>query len=555
MLKKNKDFKQLYMINKKFLAGVMAVSAVLPLSQPAFAEVKLPSVISDGIIFQRDQPVNVWGKALPGERVEVTLGDNKVSVSAGADSCWTAVLPAMAAGGPYRLKVNDLIVDDVLLGDLYLCSGQSNMELPVSRVLDFYRDEVKAYSNPQIREFKTPKEYTFDTGRDDVSPSVWKKAVPGESEKFGALVYFMARELYERNGHVPVGIVNSSWGGTRIEAWISREALSDYPERVHRLEMAADDTYRLNLSVAERRAQDLWYSIMNRDDAGYGDAVHWSSPELDDSGWIATDLMSREWGASNGKPVNGSHWLRRSVEIPSGLAGREAELRLGCIVDADSVWVNGVFVGFTAYQYPPRIYKVPAGVLRDGDNTVCIRVVSNAGVPHFVPEKPHKFIFDDGTEVELEGEWKHRVGSPMSQTPSVTDFFQTPSVLYNAMIKPMIRLPFRGVVWYQGESDVDIRNEYSRLLKSLIADWRESFDDDTMPFYIVELADFLHPSDVNGRRSWQEMRDAQRRAAEETPGAWWIKNGDIGEWNDIHPRDKKTPGRRVADRIISDSGR
>lgn len=543
----------MYMKKRGALAGVAAAIMVLTAGVQGFASVKLPSVISDGVIFQREHPINVWGKALPGEQVEVTLGNSHVTVSADADSCWTAVLPAMAAGGPYTLTVNDMTVEDVMLGDLYLCSGQSNMELPVSRVLDFYRDKVNAYANPYIREFKTPKEYTFATGRDDVSPSVWKKAVGGESEKFGALVYFMARELYERNGHVPVGIVNSSWGGTRIEAWISRDGLAEYPERIHRLEMASDDTYRKNLGIAERRAQNLWYSIMNRDDEGYGDVCHWSNPALDDSGWSTTDLMSREWGACNGKPINGSHWLRRTVGISAEQAGKEAELRLGCIVDADSVWVNGVFVGFTAYQYPPRIYKVPAGVLRDGENTVCIRVVSNGGVPHFVPEKPHKFIFDDGTEVELEGEWRHRVGCPMPPTPSVTDFFQTPSVLYNAMIEPMVKLPFRGVVWYQGESDVDIRNEYAQLLKSLIADWRESFGDDAMPFYIVELADFLHPSDTYGRRSWQEMRDAQRRAAEETPGATWIKNGDIGEWNDIHPRDKKTPGTRVADKIIFDS--
>ncbi|MDE6337297.1 MAG: sialate O-acetylesterase, partial [Muribaculaceae bacterium] len=213
-------------------------------------------------------------------------------------------------------------------------------------------------------------------------------------------------------------------------------------------------------------------------------------------------------------------------------------------------WVNGKFVGFTAYQYPPRIYKVPEGVLREGDNVVTVRVVSNGGVPHFVEEKPHKFIFTDGEEISLEGDWLYRTGTPMPPTPGVTDFFQTPTVLYNGLIAPMLNFPFRGVVWYQGESDVDIRNEYTALMKSLMNDWRDKFDDEQLPFFIVELADFLHPSDTYGRKSWQEMREAQRKAADETPEAWWILNGDVGEWNDIHPRDKKTPGTRVAAKIL-----
>ncbi|MDE7386647.1 MAG: beta galactosidase jelly roll domain-containing protein [Muribaculaceae bacterium] len=525
--------------------------AVLAVCAASNAGVKLPSVISDGVIFQRQQPVKIWGKAAPGETVAVSLAGKKASAVAGADSCWLATLPPMKPGGPHVLTVNDVSVNDVLIGDLYLCSGQSNMELPVNRVLDFYKDEVAAYANPYIREFKTPKNYTFETEDYEVAPAVWKKAVPGESEKFGALVYFMAKDLYEKNGHVPVGVVNSSWGGSRIEAWLSRDALAAYPERLHRLELAADDAYRGNLSTAERRAQNLWYAIMNRDDPGYHDSLKWNAPTLDDDDWSTTELLGKEWGSSDGKPVNGSHWLRKTVSIPTEHAGEEAELRLGCIVDADSVWVNGTFVGFTAYQYPPRIYRVPAGVLTEGDNLVCVRVVSNGGVPHFVPEKPHKFIFNNGDEVSLEGEWRHKTGCVMPPTPSVTDFFQTPSVLYNGLIAPMRHLPFRGVVWYQGESDVDIRSQYAALMKSLMADWRATFADDALPFYIVELADFLHPSDTYGRRSWQEMRDAQRLAAEETHDAEWIKNGDIGEWNDIHPRDKKTPGTRVSDMIVA----
>lgn len=536
-------------MNIKFLKAALLVVAAM-CCKSALSEVRLPAVLSDGAVLQRNCPIVIWGTGTPGEPVEIVFNKKKAKTNVLADSTWSAQLPPMKAGGPYKLRVNDLEVDDILIGDLYLCSGQSNMELMVSRTMDFFKDEVSSYNNPKIREFKVAKEYAFHGGRNDVSTSEWKKAVPGTSERFGALVYFMAKELYEKNGHVPVGIVNSSWGGTKIEAWISENALSDYPVRLHKLRISEDDEYRSALGRGERRAQSLWYRTMDFDDPGYKGPVNWNRPEFDDSDWIETDLMDSKWGIRDGKALNGSHWLRKTVNVADEKDGKGAELRLGCIVDADSVWVNGKFVGNTTYQYPPRIYKIPSGVLHKGGNLVCIRVVSNGGTPHFVPDKPHKIIYDDGSEISLEGKWRHKAGAMMPPTPSVTDFFQTPSVLYNSMIHPLAHLPFRGVVWYQGESDVDIRFEYASLLKSLITDWRATFSDEELPFYIVELADFLHESDVNGRKSWQEMRESQRKAADESASAWWVRNGDIGEWNDIHPRDKKTPGIRVATKIL-----
>ena len=526
------------------IAGVLMTPAI------ASAAVSLPAVLSDGVILQRDRPVVIWGKADPGEKIDVRIANRHASARAAADSTWSVTLKPIKAGGPYTLDVNGRKIDDVLFGDLYLCSGQSNMELMVSRVTDFFRDEIDSYSNDYIREFKTSKEYAFHGPRADVSPSQWKKIRPGEVEKFGALVYFMAKELYERNGGVPVGIVNSSWGGSKIENWLSHEAICDYPDMECRLRLVEDDTYRELVGKAEDRAAYLWYRTMTDTDPGYK-GTHRASPATDDSTWPEVELLGREWGKADGRPANGSHWLRRNFTVNAAQAGAQAELRLGCIVDADSVWVNGRFVGFTSYQYPPRIYKVPAGVLREGDNNVTVRVVSNAGTPHFVPEKPHKFILADSSEISLEGKWKHATGALMPKAPVRTDFFQNPTVLYNGLIAPMANLQFSGVVWYQGESDIDIRSRYCKIMKSLIADWRQTFDNPILPFYIVELADFLHPSDTGGRAAWQQMRDAQRQAAEETDRAYWIKNGDIGEWNDIHPRDKKTPGRRTAEAILN----
>lgn len=518
------------------------------------ATVKLPAVLTDGVILQRNQPIKIWGKADPGENVNVKLQKLKGSAVADSNGDWTVVLQPMKAGGPYTLTANEVTVNDVLIGDVYLCSGQSNMELPVSRTMDFFADEVAAYNNDRIREFKTPKNYAFHGPQDDVAPTAWKKATSEEAKNWGAIAYFMAKELYEKNGNVPVGIVNSSWGGSKIHTWISEDGLVEYPVRLNLLRIAENDEYRKELGNAQRKAQSMWYGIANNKEAGNTGEKRWNDPDADDSEWETFDLLSTEWGKRNdGTAINGIHWLRRNVDIPGSKAGFPAELRMGCIVDADSIWVNGKFVGWTAYQYPPRIYKVPAGVLKSGANSIAIRVQSNNGSPYVVSDKPHKLIFEDGAEVSLEGDWKHKTAIEMPPTPGVTDWFQTPTVLYNGLIAPFVNIPFRGAIWYQGESDVDIRHEYKSLMKSLIADWRKSFNDPSMPFYIFELADFLHPSDIGGRKAWQEMRESQKQASEETDNAYWIKNGDLGEWNDIHPRDKKTPAIRVATAIMNHS--
>lgn len=531
-----------------FLLGLTAIVAA-----DASADVKLPSVLSDGVVLQRDLPVKIWGTASPGERVDVSLASRKATATADAAGRWHVTLDPVKAGGPYTLKANDAVVEDVLMGDIYICSGQSNMELPIGRVLDMFADEVAAYENSNIREFKTPKEYAFHGVRDDVSPAEWKSVTPDKVNSWGALTYFIAKKLYEENGGVPVGVVNSSWGGSKIEAWISEEGITPWPERLHKLRVNGNDGYREMLSKAERKARWLWDSTLRATDAGYASPLKWSSRELDDSSWDSVELLDTSWGKKDGRAVNGSHWLRRTFDVPASKAGRPAVLRLGCIVDADSAWINGRYVGNITYQYPPRIYTVPAGLLHEGKNSVVVRVASYSGVPHVVPEKPHKLLFADGEEISLEGKWRHRIGSRMNQAPTVTDFFQNPTVLYNGMIAPMAGLPFRGVVWYQGESDVDINDEYAALMKALVKDWRKTFDNPQLPFYIVELADFLHPSDVAGRAEWQKLRDAQRRAADETEGVTWILNSDNGEWNDIHPLDKKTPGTRVAEAILKDA--
>ena len=542
----------------------LAVLLCLCATSMVDAKVKLPALISDGMVLQREQPIKVWGTADAGESVQVKFlknatptgvkgGKLKVAytVTADANGRWTLTLPAMKPGGPYILQVNDIELKDILVGDVWLCSGQSNMELPVSRVTDMFRDEIAAYENTNIRQLKVPNIFNFHAPQADLPDYVaWKPLTQENVMNFSALGYFFAKAMYEKNS-IPVGLINSSWGGTPVEAWISEEGLKEFPKYINDKRQYEDDAYLKSIKQTEGLSFYRWNTSLYQGDAGLHEATPWYAANYNDKDWKTVDLFSTDWGTNGLNPINGSHWFRKEVEVPQDWNGKEATLRLGCIVDADSVYVNGTFVGTISYQYPPRIYTIPAGVLKAGKNTVTIRLISNNSYPHFVKEKPYKIICGN-EEVSLQGEWKYRLGAPMPPAPGMMFFCYEPVCLYNAMIAPLQNYGIRGVLWYQGESNVDRRNEYAALLTALIADWRNTFGNPELPFYIVELADFLSRDDVSGRQAWAEMRKEQAKVAE-TNRNTRLRNSDLGEWNDIHPLDKKTLGQRAAESALENN--
>lgn len=528
----------------------------------AEARIELPQVLSSGMVVQRNANVPLWGIADPGEQITVKVKNSKnksvgakkgYSTTADASGKWELSIPALPAGGPYTITLNDVVLSDVLSGDVLLCSGQSNMELQVSRTDDLLYDETSKYSNPNIRHFNTPNTYEFNTPKDDVNPTQWIAVTPESSRNFSATAYFTAKELYDRTG-VPVGVIKTCWGGTPVEAWMSDEAIQPFPRTMAIKAIANDAAYRDQVNKTSAAGNRRWNVTLHSSDPGLQGNVKWFDPALDDSGWTMVDPVTNKCWATDGyNPVNGSHWFRKEINLTKAQASGDAILRMGCIVDADSVFVNGKLVGTTAYQYPPRIYKVPASVLREGRNNVTVRLISQYGTGSFVAEKPYKLITADG-EVSLEGDWRYHLGVAMPNPPSGGEtWFYKPTTLYNAMIHPFVKLPVAAAVWYQGESNVGRRNEYGPLLKAMIADWRKNFNQPEMPFYIVELANFLHPSDKGGRAAWAEMRDVQKSVADETPNTYLIKNYDLGEWNDIHPLNKKTLGERIAEAITSNT--
>lgn len=513
------------------------------------AKIVLPNLISDGMVLQRGTPVKIWGKADSGEKIQLTFLKKKYQAVADSLGNWQIALPALKPGGPFSMSINDITLQNILIGDVFLCSGQSNMELMVSRVMDKYADEVNQYENPSIRYLKVPYAYDFNTPLSDIKPMAWKPLTKDNVMGYSALCYFFAKLLYEKTG-VPVGIVNSSWGGTPVEAWISEEGLKDYPIYLNQKSLYSSEELMNEIQRTGARHGRQWQAVLHASDKGLHDTTLWYDENLDDSAWDSVDMFSSQWGSNGWRPINGSHWFRQSVEVPASWEGKDAVLRLGCIVDADSVYVNGHFVGSVSYQYPPRIYKVPASVLKPGKNQITVRLISNGGYPHFVKEKPYKLVCGH-EEVNLSTTWKHRVGTVMPSMPGGSVAFQNmPLGLYNGMIAPLLNYQFKGVVWYQGESNVGKWKEYSSLLVSLMNDWRSKFGNAQLPFYIIELASFMSP-DNPGKFAWGKLQEQQADAVSKVSNATLIKNSDTGEWNDIHPLDKKTAAGRLVEAVLA----
>jgi sialate O-acetylesterase len=512
----------------------------------AVAEVRLPRLLGDGVILQRDAQARLWGWADEGETVTVYLEDVAVGEATAHDGRWQLRLPPQPAGGPHRLKfvgTNTVAVDDVWFGDVWIASGQSNMELPMQRVRDRYAEEIAAADLPLVRQFKVPKGYDFDGPHEDVQNDGWIAATPESVLDFSAVAFFFARSIHERFG-VPIGIINSSYGGSPAEGWMSEEALEDWPHYLEAAKRLREEGYLEGLQAADRAAAEAWQAGLDAADRGLKPDAGWAAAAYDDSQWATTGVPGF-WADSPLGAVNGAVWFRRTVELPDAAQGQPARLELGRIVDADTAWINGVEVGQTSYQYPPRRYEVPAGVLRAGSNTVAVRVVSQQGGGGFIPDKPYRLTAGALT-VDLSGAWRYRLGAAAEPMPEqrFRDWRQ-PLGYYNAMLAPLQPMTIKGAIWYQGETNVDRAAEYRTLFPAMIRAWRRQWGQGEFPFLFVQLANFLEPVEQPTESQWAEARAAQAVALGE-PNTGMAVAIDAGEWNDIHPENKQVVGARLA---------
>lgn len=510
------------------------------------AEVILPHLISDGMVLQRNTPVNIWGWASPGERLSVTFRNKTYTATTGSDGKWKITMKAMKEGGPFEMKIdasNHIVLHDILVGDVWVCTGQSNMVLPMERVKEKYPDEIAASKNAFIRHYFLPTRANFKKPEEDTPPARWESADPTTVLRFSASAYFFAKNLYDKY-HVPVGLINSSVGGPPVESWMSEEALQSFPKYLAAAGKFKDSLYVDSILKLRSTTSSTWYGRINKEDSGLNGTKPWYDTSFAPTNW-STLTIPGYWSDQGLKRINGVLWFRKEVDIPASMAGKPAKLFLGCIVDADYTYVNGALVGNITYRYPPRRYEVKAGILKAGKNIIMIRVINSGGKGGFVPEK--KYALDiDGRSIDLKGEWQYKIGiatTPMPPMPGEPHY--QPLGLYNSMIAPLINYTMKGVAWYQGEGNTGRPGDYSDLLSAMIADWRKKWNEGSFPFIIVQLHNFGERNDQPVESGWAELREQQRLTLS-VPNTAMVSAIDLGEWNDLHPLNKKDVGARLA---------
>jgi len=522
--------------------------AVLIIPVSVFGQVRLPKLVSDGMVLQRNAEVPIWGWAKPGENISIIFRGANYHTVTNADGKWKLILSDLHAGGPFKMMIignnTAITLHNVLVGDVWISSGQSNMEHTMYSFREVYQNEIDNAHYDEIHYFDVPHNYSFEGPKQQLPGGEWVSTNPRTVGSFSAAAYFFAKYIYEKY-HIPIGIINASVGGSPAQAWISQNALKGkFPDYYQESQQFKDSAYVAKVQRNDReRAQD-WYQELQEKDVGYDNSHKpWTAPDVNTDDW-QTMKIPGYWADTHLGDVNGSVWFRTKVDVPASMVGKPAMIRLGRIVDADSVFINGTFVGSTSYQYPRRRYHIPAGVLKEGTNTIVTRVINVGGRGGFVPDKPYD-ISAGGQWINLKKKWKFHLGIKMDPLASQTFVRWKSSGLYNAMIAPMQNYHIKGVIWYQGESNTAKPEEYHELFSTMIKNWREQWHEGDFPFIYVQLPNFLKAKKKPSESNWARLRDSQRETLSLSNTGMAVTI-DIGEWNDIHPFDKKDVGKRLA---------
>lgn len=545
----------------RYLLFVLLAVLCWPLTMSS--KVTLPQLFQSGMVLQRGKPIPIWGKADANEQITITFRKKKYLTTADSKGLWRIDLPKQKAGGPYTLTINDVVLTDVLVGDVWLCSGQSNIDVTIERVYPQYVDEIDHFNNNNIRLFRVQNETNTHGVQDDIRPTSinWKPLTKQNAWLFSAVGSFLGIRMFQETG-VPQGIIVNSWGGTPIEAWISADSLQrDYPLLVERTKIYQNDEYVRTQQRANQLADQRWNELLDIADPGI--QQHFSSLEYDDTDWPTVNQYDTHWAAKNGRGIIGTIWLRQHITIDKAHAGKPARLLLGTLFDADRTFLNGKEIGRTYYQYPPRRYDIPEGMLREGDNVITVRFINKYGMAHFIKEKPYMLAFGDDRQSQnplpqdvilLSEQWKHHAGAEMPPCPSADVSLQNlPTTLYNAVLYPLAPYALSGVVWYQGESNAGNPAPYGDYLKKLMGCWRDRWNDQQMPFVIVQLANYMAPSEQPQNSGWAQLREQQRLTAKNDQRAEMACIIDLGETVDIHPLRKKEVAERIGlcfDRLV-----
>jgi sialate O-acetylesterase len=494
------------------------------------------------MVLQREKPITIWGWADKGEKVTILFNKQTKSARTDKNGKWIITLAAEHAGGPFVMTVkgkNSITVKNVLVGEVWVCSGQSNMEWTV-RAAKNGESEIKDSNYPQIRHFAVQKAVSAKP-EEEVKGGDWKAATPENTGDFTAVGFFFARELYNEL-KVPIGLVHTSWGGTHSETWTSKQAFEQSDEFKDMIaKMPALNFDELTRKKTEEIIQRL--KGINVTLPVGNEAAAWKEPTFDDSGWPAIKVPQL-WENALGD-MDGTFWFRKSFLLTAEEAEKGAILELSMIDDRDETYVNGVKVGSMNSYNMKRSYTIQASVLKEGKNVVAVKVIDTGGGGGIYGEDNDvRVVTRSGKEIPLAGNWNFRIESIISADAVGPNSY--PTLLFNAMINPILNFSIRGAIWYQGESNAGRAYQYRKAFPLMIQDWRTHFKQGEFPFYFVQLASF---NAANGNSklgsTWAELREAQTMALS-LPSTGMAVTTDIGEATDIHPRNKQDVGKRLA---------
>ncbi|RAV99250.1 sialate O-acetylesterase [Pseudochryseolinea flava] len=508
----------------------------LTLSVSSFAKVTLPQIFTDNMVLQRDKAVKVWGWADAGENVSVSFNGQTVKVKTDKSGHWIVSLKPMAFGGPFEMKIagkaNNVSLKNVLIGDVWICSGQSNMEWTIKNTNNSAKEVAEA-NYPNIRFFTVEKAVSYKP-KEDVTGQ-WLVCSPQTLADFSAVAYFFGRKL-NKDLNVPIGLISTSWGGTNIQTWISWDVMSK--DEAYK-DITPEAFEKMASQQHEKQAQ-YKAALLNEK----GVAEKWFDSNYKASDWKTVELP-KAWEQTSIGNTDGIIWFKKDFQATADMIAKNATLSLGPIDDEDVTYVNGKQIGREVEWNKDRRYEVPAGTLVAGTNTITIKVIDNQGGGGLHGKPEQLFVDIDGKTISLAGEWKYKESVTTSQYG--VKFIgpnEFPSQLYNAMVAPLISYSIKGAIWYQGEANTYQAYRYRTLLPTLINDWRKHWND-SFAFYWVQLANFMEPSATPVDSDWAELREAQDMTLS-VPNTGQAVIIDIGEAFDIHPRNKQDVGYRLA---------
>ncbi len=523
----------------------LATTRLIPDDQKEMM-LKLPSVFADNMVLQQKAEDAIWGWATPGQKIVVKGSWSEDAVAAtqtDKQGHWKLHLKTPKAGGPFRVTVSgkdSIVLHNVMIGEVWICSGQSNMEMPVkgwegARVLNAEK-EIKAADYPDIRLFKVQRKIAFEPQENSIGS--WSECSPETVADFSATAYFFGKQLYEKL-QVPVGLIETCWGGTVAEAWTSKEALEDLGD----FDDLLTKIDSLKLHVKEMKAKQKAYT---EDWNRHKDRIlkKYATVDYDAHQWEKMNLPTY-WENAGHPGLDGNIWYRKAVDIPKSWVGKALQLDLGPIDDNDITWFNGQKVGSTEGWQVERLYSIPGKLVKEGKNVIAVRVTDINGNGGIYGDSRELKIYpskqSSDQSIGLAGNWKFKIGLRKHENAMVNNP-NLPTVLHNGMIHPLIPFGIRGAIWYQGESNVGRAKQYSKLFPTMINDWRQKWGEGAFPFYFVQIAPY--PYGGSGMKG-AALRDAQRKALD-VPHTGMAVTLDIGDTTNIHPANKEEVGRRLS---------